>query len=571
MASQAVATANLSEHLSRVAARLPDRPAVIRAAVAGRAGRPWSRGGRERSREAPEPSRSWTFRELDQTADRLAHAFRKIGIGKGVRTILMVRPSFELFAVTFALLRTGAVPVMIDPGMGRQRLVDNLSSVEAGAFIGVPLAQAVRMMSPGRFRTVKATVTVGRRLFWGGHTFDGLLQSEPWRPFSPEPSLPDDTAAIFFTTGSTGPPKGVVYEHAMFDAQVDYLSTHFGYAEGDVDLATFPLFSLFDAVLGITSVIPDMDPTKPGSADPARIADALRTHTCTSLYGSPALLENLARWGRETGATLPTLRRVITAGAPVRPALLDSLRALLPEDARIHTPYGATEVLPVSSIDSHEILATTRHLSEAGAGTCVGRPMDGLDVAIVRITDEPLATWSDTTPLATGQIGEIVVKGPNVTKEYFRQPEATRLGKIADARDGGIWHRMGDAGYFDGEGRLWFCGRTAHRVETGEATLFTIPCEALFNNHSRVRRSALVGVGGRGRQLPVIVIELQRGDPGNGREGLTAELLALGAADPRTAGIRTVLYHPGFPVDIRHNAKIRREELAAWAERKLAK
>ena len=227
---------------------------------------------------------------------------------------------------------------------------------------------------------------------------------------------------MFFTTGSTGPPKGVVYEHAMFDAQVGYLSTHFGYAEGDVDLATFPIFSLFDAVLGITSVIPDMDPTKPGSADPARIAEALRTHKCTSLYGSPALLENLARWGRETGATLPTLRRVITAGAPVRPALLDALHALLPEDARIHTPYGATEVLPVSSIDSHEILATTRHLSEAGAGTCVGRPMDGLDVAIVRITDEPLAAWSDATPLAAGQIGEIVVKGPNVTKEYFRQP-----------------------------------------------------------------------------------------------------------------------------------------------------
>ncbi|MCJ7797137.1 MAG: AMP-binding protein, partial [Thermoleophilia bacterium] len=312
-------------------------------------------------------------------------------------------------------------------------------------------------------------------------------------------------------------------------------------------------------------------PTKPGSADPARVAEALRTHACTSLYGSPALLENLARWGRETGATLPTLRRVITAGAPVRPALLDGLRALLPEDARIHTPSGATEVLPVSSIDSHEILATTRHLSEAGAGTCVGRPMDGLDVVIVRITDEPLATWSDATPLADGQIGEIAVKGPNVTKEYFRQPEATRFGKIADARDGGVWHRMGDVGYFDGEGRLWFCGRMAHRVETGEATLFSIPCETIFNRHPRVRRSALVGVGERGRQRPVIVIELRRGDPGGGREALTAELLALGAADPRTACIRTVLYHPGFPVDIRHNAKIRREELAAWAERRLTK
>ena len=555
MPSPGSATANLSEHLSRVAERLPDRPAVI--CPAGR-----ERGGRVRYR-------NWTFRELDRETDRLAHAFRRIGIGKGVRTILMVRPSFELFAITFALLRTGAVPVMIDPGMGRQRLVDNLSAMGAGAFIGVPLAQALRVMSPGRFPSVKATVTVGRRVLWRGHTLAGLLQSEPWRPFPPEPSRPEDTAAIFFTTGSTGPPKGVVYEHATFDAQVGYLRTHFGYAEGDIDLATFPLFALFDAVLGITSVIPDMDPTKPGTADPARIAATLRAHGCTSLYGSPALLENLARWGQETGETLSTLKRIITAGAPVRPALLDALHNMLPADARIHTPYGATEVLPVSSIDSHEILTTTRLLSEAGAGTCVGRPMDGLDVSIIRITDEPLATWADVTPLHAGQIGEIAVKGPNVTKQYFRRSEATRLAKIADGRDGGIWHRMGDVGYLDDEGRLWFCGRKAHRVETAEGTLFTIPCEAIFNRHPRVRRSALVGVGDSGRQLPVIIIELQRADPGDDREAMTAELLTLGAVDPRTAAIRTVLYHPGFPVDIRHNAKIRREDLAAWAEKML--
>jgi olefin beta-lactone synthetase len=584
MPSPGAATANLSEHLSRVAERLPERPAVICVAAAGRgarvagawAGRAADRRGARDACGGSTRSHSWTFRDLERTADRLAHAFRRIGIGKGVRTILMVRPSFELFAITFALLRTGAVPVMIDPGMGRQRLVDNLSAVGAGAFIGVPLAQALRVASPGRFPTVKATVTVGRRLFWGGHTLAGLLQSEPWRPFSPEPSLPEDTAAIFFTTGSTGPPKGVVYEHAMLDAQVRYLHTHFDYTEGDVDLATFPLFSLFDAVLGVTSVIPAMNPTKPGSADPARIAETVRTHRCTSLYGSPTLLENLARWGRESGATLPTLKRVVTAGAPVRPAVLEDLHAMLPEDARIHTPYGATEALPVSSIESREVLATTRRFSEAGAGTCVGRPLEGLEVAIIRITEDPLATWAQAAPLSAGQIGEIAVKGPNVTKEYFRKSEPTRFAKIADDREGdghdhGVWHRMGDVGHLDDEGRLWFCGRKAHRVETAEGTLFTVPCEAVFNRHPRVRRSALVGVGEPGRQRPVIIIEMQRGDPGNGREALTEELLALGTANPLTASIRTVLYHPRFPVDIRHNAKIRREVLADWAERKLAR
>lgn len=550
----AATTVNLGEHLSRAAARLPDKPAVICLEGTGRRAR----------------YRSRSFLELDHAADRLAHAFRRIGIGKGTRTILMVRPSFELFAVTIALLRTGAVPVMIDPGMGRQKLVDNLSSVDAGAFVGVPLAHVLRVLSPGRFRTVEVAITVGGPAPWGGYTLAGLARSEPWRPFPAEPSRPDDVAAIFFTSGSTGPPKGVVYEHGMFDAQIGFLRSHFDYSEEDVDLATFPIFSLFDAVFGITSVIPDMDPTRPGSADPRMIADTLRAYGCTNLYASPALLENLARWGRETRATLPTLRRVITAGAPARPDLLEALHEMLPADARIHTPYGATEVLPVSSIDSAEILGVTRRLSEAGAGMCVGRPMDGVEVAIIGITDDPIASWREAVPLGHGQIGEIAVRGPNVTREYFRNPAATRLAKIRGVGGSAdVWHRMGDVGRLDDAGRLWFCGRMAHRVETAQGTLFTIPCEAIFNAHARVRRSALVGVGAPGRQRPVLVVELAAGDRGRDRARLTAELLDLGARHTHTAGIRTVLYHPRFPVDVRHNAKISREDLAVWAAREL--
>jgi acyl-CoA synthetase (AMP-forming)/AMP-acid ligase II len=549
-ASKPNGTSNLSEHLSRVARLLPDKKAVICPAAPGSG-----------------TFVHWTFRELEEETDRLAHGLQQVGITKGVKTILMVRPSLELFALTFALFRVGAVPVMIDPGMGRQKLVANLSSIGAEAFIGIPLAHVLRVLSPGKFSTVKVKITVGRRFFWGGYTLNDFSKF-PWRPFPPVPARPDEWAAIFFTTGSTGPPKGVVYEHGMFDAQVRYLSTHFGYGQDEVDLATFPLFSLFDVVLGMTSVIPDMDPTRPAAADPKKIVQALAMHNCKSMYGSPALLENLARYGAETGTKLPAVKRIITAGAPVRADLMEAMHLMLPEDARIHTPYGATEVLPVSDIDSKEILTETRRISEAGGGTCVGRPLAGMEIRIIGITEKALANVKDAVRVPRGQIGEIAVKGPVATKEYFQNPVATRAAKMQDA-DGGIWHRMGDLGYLDDTGRLWFCGRKAHRVETARGTLFTIPCEALFNVHPRVRRSALVGVGEAGSKRPVIIIELKQGDAGGGNDRLTEEILAIARAGAITREIKTVLYHPGFPVDIRHNAKIFREQLTVWAAERL--
>lgn len=545
MREDAFRTSNISEHLTETARRLAHKKAVI----------------------CPDGS-TFTFQELEEETDRLAHAFERIGITKGVRTIVMVRPSLPFFSITFALFRVGAIPVMIDPGMGRQKLVENLAKVEAGAFIGIPLAHILLLLHPTKFKSVKVKVTVGRPKLWTGYTLAGLL-SGSWRPFEPVHSAASDVAAIFFTTGSTGPPKGVVYEHGMFDAQVHFLSAHFGYGEEDVDLAAFPLFALFDTVLGMTAVIPDMDPTRPAKADPAIIARTIEEHGCTTMYASPALLENLAHYGRERGIEFPRLRRIITAGAPVRPVLLESLHTLLPDGALIHTPYGATEVLPVSDIHSREILEETRSISEDGGGICVGRPLQGMEVKIIEITDEPLESIAGARVLAPFEIGEICVKGPVVTKEYFRNVEATLKAKMRDYDGKSIWHRMGDVGYLDDRGRLWFCGRKSHRVVTEQGTLFTIPCEAIFNKHPRVRRSALVGVGPAGRQKPVIVVELHKGDSLRPGDTLTAELLELAKSDVRTSSIETVLYHPSFPVDIRHNAKIFREKLAVWAEKQL--
>jgi acyl-CoA synthetase (AMP-forming)/AMP-acid ligase II len=195
--------------------------------------------------------------------------------------------------------------------------------------------------------------------------------------------------------------------------------------------------------------------------------------------------------------------------------------------------------------------------------------VDEMTLRIVRISDEPIATWSEDLCVPAGEVGEIVVSGPVVTREYYHRPQSTALAKVADPGRGGFWHRMGDLGYVDGAGRVWFCGRKSQRVRTAAATLFTIPCEAVFNEHPAVFRTALVGLGEPGEQRPVLCVELKPEDPGRTQAEITRELLAMGANYPHTRGIQTILFHPAFPVDIRHNAKIFREKLADWASARL--
>jgi acyl-CoA synthetase (AMP-forming)/AMP-acid ligase II len=340
------------------------------------------------------------------------------------------------------------------------------------------------------------------------------------------------------------------------------LREHFQIEPGDYSVPTFPLFALFDVALGLSAIIPRMDPTRPARVDPRELVLPIQKHGAVQLFGSPALLDAVGRYGERHGVCLPSLKRVICAGAPVPAKVLARLARMLAPDAEIHTPYGATEALPVACITGSEVLSQTAAMTGEGRGVCVGRPWAGMEVRIIRISDEPVPVWSERLCLPPGEIGEIVAKGPVVTGEYFRRPEATALAKIPEP-DGTVRHRMGDLGYFDEAGRLWFCGRKNHRIAALPETLFTIPCEGVFNQHPRVRRSALVGLESGQGQIPVLCVELE---PGADRDQVRRELLETAQRFTHTRRIRTVLFHPGFPVDVRHNAKIFREKLAVWAK-----
>ena len=545
---------NIASYLPEMAASTPDRPAVVTTQARDKTGRAIYA--------------SLTFAQLETLSNRYANGLSQIGITRGTRTLVMVRPGFEFIGLIFALFRTGAVPVMIDPGMGVARMLECVRSVDPQAFIGVPLAQIMRVLRRKAFKTVQRVVTVGRRWLWGGTTLDELHKRAQEHPVMAD-TIRDDPAAILFTSGATGPAKGVVYEHGMFDAQVRAIRDCYRIEPGEVDLPAFPLFALFSTAMGMTSVIPDMDPTRPARVDPARIVEAIRDQRVTNTFGSPAMWKRVARFCVDQGIKLPTLRRVLIAGAPVPWNVIDQVHRVLEPDADVHTPYGATESLPVSSISGREVLGGCSEKSRRGAGTCVGKPLPGMDVRFIRITDEPIPQWSDDLPVADGEFGEIVVAGDVVTKQYYGLEHATALAKIQDGDR--IRHRIGDVGYRDERSRIWFCGRKTHRVVTADGTMFTVPCEAVFNEHPDVARSALVGVGPPDGRTPVIIVEPEPGryPRRSGVERFRGELIALARANALTRRIDRVLFHRSLPVDIRHNAKIDRNKLGAEAVRRL--
>ncbi|MFQ5715668.1 MAG: fatty acid CoA ligase family protein [Nitrospinales bacterium] len=540
---------NIGSKLERLAKEIPETPAIL----------------------VPRKRRCETinFLELHREANRLASGLSRLGISKGQRVLLMVRPGIPFIALTFALFRIGAVAVLIDPGLGRNAVLDCIGEVEPEGMIAISIAHAARMLFPKYFETVRISVTVGPRWFWGGPTLEHIRKTGH-DGFEPAGTFPQEPAAILFTSGSTGPPKGVLYTHEMFSRQAEILQTFYGFKKGEVDLPTFPLFALFSAALGMTSVVPEMDPTQPAKVDPRKIVAAIRNFGVTSSFGSPALWDTVSRYCIERHIRLPGIRRILMAGAPISGSLLKRFENILDRDGEIFTPYGATEALPAASIDWTEILRETWEKTRQGRGVCVGRAVPGIRIKIIPISDTVIPAWDDSLELPPGSIGEIVARGPWVTREYFKRRSATELAIIRDGK--AFWRRMGDVGYLDEQGRLWFCGRKSHRVICKDRTLYTIPCEGVFNRHPNVKRSALVGVGTPGAQRPAIVIEPALGRmprSSQERRQFIEELMALGASSALTRNIKEVLFHPSFPVDIRHNAKIFREKLARWAGERL--
>lgn len=553
-------SANIARHLPLMAARQPDHPAL--------------KIPRGRTATGAIDYLTLTFAELDRETDAWCARLTAAGIRRGDRTLLMVKQGLPLIAAAFALFKLGAVPVVIDPGMGLKNFLRCVARSQPRALVGIPLAQLLSHLFRPTFRSV--TIRVRASASPTARIPQSKIEDQKSKIVN---SAVSDLAAVLFTSGSTGAPKGVCYEHGMFEAQIRLIRETYGIQPGEVDLPMLPIFALFNPALGMTTIVPEIDPRRPAAVDPAKIVQAIQQEGVTNSFGSPTLWRKISAHCLAQNLPLPTLRRILCAGAPVPAALWENARTFLPH-GQLHSPYGATEALPLTTISSSEI-ETLKSEIKNPFGACVGRPLPGIALKIISLTNEPLIR-----ELPPGEIGEIIATGPVVTKTYDALPEATAAAKIISppptaeptatslafgpldsglfSAPAAVWHRMGDCGYFDDAGRLWFCGRKVERVETATATLHTEPCEQVFRAHPRATRCALIGLGPRGQQHPAMVIETTVRNSADAR-ALARELRTLALQHPHTTPIEVFYFHPRFPVDVRHNAKIHRLTLATWA------
>ncbi len=503
---------------------------------------------------------SYTFAEFEERSNQMANTFVSLGITPGMRTLLFVKPCLDFSVITFALFKVGAVPVLIDPGMGLKNLLSSVEQVRPEALVSIGKVHWVRRFLVKPFRSVNINVSLDPV---GGKTcylYENLASAG--REFSPVDRKSEDVSAILFTSGGTGIPKGVLYTHGILNAQTDALREMFSLDETQVDLPGFPLFALFTLAMGMSSVIPDLDPTRPAQCDPAKLVRNILDQQVSFVAGSPAIWERVGAYCLVKNIQLGSVKQVVMFGAPVRAELHRTFKKILPFGDTF-TPYGATECLPVSLIRGTDVLQ--KHLPKTlqGMGTCVGKAVPGVEIKIIFVTDIP---ESELREVPSGEVGEIVVSGRQVTPGYFEMDQETKKAKITHA--GKLWHRMGDLGWMDEEKNLWFLGRKGHRVETREETFYPLQIEAIFNQHKDIKRSALVKIRAGNEVGLALVIERHdrktRMDP-----KFLSDLEGLKRKTRPAERVSHFFLHPSFPVDVRHNIKIDRTKLSHWAQLRL--
>ncbi|MEZ4754893.1 MAG: fatty acid CoA ligase family protein [Bdellovibrionota bacterium] len=501
------------------------------------------------------------YKEFRDLVHKYQRGLADLGLRRGDRVLMLVKPGVDFLALSYAVMGRGAIPAFLDPGMGKDNIEKCVRNLRPDVFIGSPLAQVLRILKRNWFSTIRFNI-VASDFPLPRTTSLSILKRFSARPLKPVKA--PETALIAFTSGATGTPKGVVFTNQMVSSQLSIFSDQFGLEGGKKDLPLLPIFSLFTSALGICSVFPPINPAKPLSLQPEKIVKIIADCSINYSFGSPTLWKKIAEYCIRCGENLPSLSKVITAGAPVPTTTLEQIKKIL-TNGEVFTPYGATEALPVTIVSGNQIKNLKTETAATGElGTFVGQTFKGISIKLIKPVDQAIANIDQVEKLDSYQIGEIIVAGENVSPEYFDRVDATLNAKIIDKL--GFWHRMGDMGYLDSKGNLYFCGRKAHLVKTKHKTYYSVPTEIVFNQHPEVSRSALIELD---QAEAGIVIEPHPQDwpeSEDSKAEFATALRAVAETSPASTGITKVFFHKSFPVDARHNAKIFRDKLGDWAK-----
>lgn len=514
---------------------------------------------------------SWSM--LAERTDDLAAGMLAHGIRPGERAAILVPPGADLTAVLYACLRIGVVAVVADAGLGVQGLTRAVVGSHVDHVIGIPKAlMAARALGwPGSRISVADLPTVDRRVLGVDTSITSLAREgrrmrELGAPLAASWPGAEDDAVILFTSGSTGPAKGAVYTHRQMAAMFEAVGATLGLDPERGLVAGFAPFALLGPALGAPSVVPDMDVTRPGELTASALAAAVRALGSPAVFTAPAALRNLFdtedALTEEDRTALARVPSYFSAGAPIPAPLLRRLTELLP-NAKALTPYGMTECLAVTAIDLEGIEAAGE-----GSGVCVGTPVPRVEVAIAAMDETGRATADIST--APGRTGEILVKAPHVRDRYLMLWDTTRT----SARFEG-WYATGDVGHLDDQGRLWVEGRAAHVLATTQGLVTPVLVESAAESVPTVRRAGAAAVGPVGTQQVVVVLEVEgQTRPGRAsapkparpalQEAVRRAVREATGADPVAVFTTRTL-----PTDIRHNSKIDRAALSAWAEKAL--
>ena len=515
---------------------------------------------------------SYTYKELLEKCQILSEEFSNQGITKGAKVLLFVKPSLNFSVITFSLFKLGAVPVFIDPGMGLKNLLSCTKKAKATFFISEKKGIILKLFFGSSFQFVKKIFCTKKFLSFS--SIEKIVAKERTQEkFSVcYPILnEEDPASIIFTSGGTGRPKGVLYTHGMFAAQTSLLRKQFSYTDKDRDLPGFPLFSMMTIAMGVTSVIPEMDPSKPAACEPEKIVKNIQDHQVTTMAGSPAIWERVGLYCKENKIKLLSVRALIMFGAPIPKRLHELYEDILPNGTS-YTPYGATECLPVSNISWKELKEAHLPKEFLYKAICIGKISLPTQVKVIKEESSHPLLIDNIKELSAYELGEIIVKGSQASPSYLDEEAASQNSKIKDGNS--FWHRMGDLGFMDSERRLWFCGRVAHKVTStnSEKENYSIPTELIFNDHPEIKKTALIALKQNGEVKPALVIE--RHDKKTSLKKsekliFLNELKNRSSSSEDTKDIHQFFLYKSLPVDKRHNIKIDRKFLSEHFSKKV--